>query len=51
MRAVFMEDHRVLMPRLDMIERSTMTGHDVAAFIRSLVLHMSNSDADNNNIA
>jgi hypothetical protein len=51
MCAVFMEDRTVLMPRLDMLERSTMAGHDVATFVLSLMLHRSNSDADSDNIA
>ena len=48
---VFMEDHSVLMPWLDMLEHSAVAGHDVAAFVLSLVLHRSNSGAGNNNIA
>ena len=51
MRAVFVEDCTTLMPWLDMLECSTAAGHDVAAFVLSLVLHWSNSDADNDNIA
>ena len=51
MRAVFVEDHTALMPWLDMLERSTAVGHDVAAFVLSLVLHRSNSGAGNDNIA
>ena len=39
------------MPRLDMLECSAMAGHDVAAFVISLVLHRSNSGAGNDNIA
>jgi hypothetical protein len=39
------------MPWLDMLERSVTAGHDVAAFVLSLVLHRSNSGADNDNIA
>jgi hypothetical protein len=50
MCAVFVEDHSVLMPWLDMVQRSTMAGHDVATFVLSLMLHMSNS-ANNDNIA
>jgi hypothetical protein len=38
MRAVFVEDRTALMPQLDMLERSTVAGHDVAAFVLSLVL-------------
>ena len=51
MRVVFVEDHNALMPRLNMLERSTTAGHDVAAFVLSLVLHRSNSGAGNDNIA
>ena len=51
MRTVFVEDRSALMPWLDMLERSTMVGHDVAAFVLSLVLHRSNSGAGNDNIA
>ena len=51
MHAVFVEDRSALMPRLDMVERSTTTGHDVAAFVLSLVLHRSNSGVGNDNIA
>ena len=50
MHAVFVEDCTALMPRLDMLERSTAAGHDVAAFVLSLVLHRSNSGAGNDNI-
>jgi len=45
-----MEDHNVLMPWLDMLERSTTVGHDVATFVLSLMLHRSNSGAGNDNI-
>jgi hypothetical protein len=41
----------VLMPWLDMLQRSATTGHDVVAFVLSLVLHRSNSGASNDNIA
>jgi aspartate/methionine/tyrosine aminotransferase len=51
MRAIFMENHTTLMAWLDMLERSATIGHDVAAFVLSLVLHKSNSGADNDNIA
>ena len=34
-----------------MLEHSTAAGHDVATFILSLVLHMSNSGVGNDNIA
>ena len=51
MHAIFMEDRTTLMSWLDMLERSTMAGHDVAAFVLSLVLHRSNRGAGNNNIA
>ena len=51
MCAVFMEDRSALMPWLNMLERSTAAGHDVAAFVLSLVLHRSNSGAGNDNIA
>jgi len=51
MRVVFMEDYTALMPWLDMLECSTMAGHDVAVFVLSLVLHRSNSGASNDNIA
>jgi hypothetical protein len=51
MCAIFVEDHGTLMLWLDMLERSAMAGHDVAAFILSLVLHRSNSGADNDKIA
>jgi predicted secreted protein len=51
MRAIFMENHTTLMARLNMLERSATIGHDVAAFVLSLVLHKSNSGADNDNIA
>jgi hypothetical protein len=51
MRPVFVEDRTVLMPRLDMLERSAVAGHDVATFVLSLVLHRSNSGAANDNIA
>ena len=50
MRAVFVEDRTALMPRLDMLEHSAVAGHDVAAFVLSLVLHRSNSGAGNDNI-
>jgi hypothetical protein len=45
------EDHIVLMPCLDMLEHSAAVGHDVAAFVLSLVLHRSNISARNDNIA
>ena len=51
MCAVFVEVHIALMPLLDMLEHSTMVGHDVAIFVLSLVLHRSNSGASNDNIA
>ena len=51
MRTIFMEDRNALMPWLNMLERSAATGHDVAAFVLSLVLHRSNSSAGNENIA
>jgi hypothetical protein len=51
MHAVFMEDRSALMPWLDMLERSTAVGHDVDVFVLSLMLHRSNSDAGNDNIA
>jgi hypothetical protein len=51
MRAVFVEDHNALMLWLDMLEHSAMVDHDVATFVLSLVLHRSNSGADNDNIA
>jgi hypothetical protein len=51
MHAVFVEDHNTLMPWLDMLERSTKAGHDVAAFVLYIVLHRSNSGASNDNIA
>jgi hypothetical protein len=51
MCTVFVEDCSVLMPQLDMLERFAAVGHDVAAFVLSLVLHRSNSSAGNNNIA
>ena len=51
MRTVFMEDRSALMPWLNMLERSTMIGHDATAFVLSLVLHRSNSGAGNDNIA
>jgi hypothetical protein len=41
----------VLMAWLDMLERSAMADHDVAAFVLSHVLHRSNSSADNVNSA
>ena len=46
-----MEDHSTLMLRLNMLECSTVVGHDVAAFVVPLVLHRSNSGASNDNIA
>ena len=36
-----MEDHNTLMPRLDMLVRSTKAGHNIIAFVLSLVLHKS----------
>jgi len=51
MHAIFMEDYSMLMPWLDMLEHTAMAGHDVAAFVLSLVLHRSNSSASNDNIA
>jgi len=39
MHAIFVEDYITLMPWLDMLEHSAMAGHDVAAFVLSLVLH------------
>ena len=50
MRVVFMEDRSALMQWLDMLECSTMVGHDVATFVLSLMLHRSNSGAGNDNI-
>ena len=50
MHTIFVEDRGTLMPRLNMLERSAMAGHDVAAFVLSLVLHRSNSGASNDNI-
>jgi hypothetical protein len=43
MCAVFVEDRSALMPQLDMLERSAAAGHDVAAFVLSLVLHADDS--------
>ena len=51
MHDVFVEDRSTLMPWLTMLERSAMAGHDVAAFVLSLVLHRSNNGAGNDNIA
>jgi hypothetical protein len=51
MRTIFVEDHNALMPWLDMLECSAVAGHDVAAFVLSLVLHRSNNGAGNDNIA
>ena len=51
MCAIFVEDRSALMSQLDMFEHSAVAGHDVAAFVLSLVLHRSNSGAGNNNIA
>jgi hypothetical protein len=51
MCAVFVEDCNALMPWLDMLECSAVAGHDVAAFVLSLVLHRSNSGAGNDNTA
>jgi hypothetical protein len=51
MRVVFVEDRTMLMLWLDMLERSAAAGHDVAAFVLSLVLHRSNSGVGNDNIA
>jgi len=51
MRVIFVEDRSALMPWLNMLERSAVAGHDVAAFVLSLVLHRSNSGASNDNIA
>ena len=51
MHTVFVEDHTALMSWLDMLERSPAVGHDVAAFVLSLVLLRSNSGAGNDNIA
>ena len=51
MHTVFMEDHSTLMLRLNMLECSTVVGHDVAVFVLSLVLHRSNSGVGNDNIA
>ena len=51
MCAVFVEDHNTLMLWLDMPKRSAMVGHDVAAFVLSLVIHRSNSSVGNDNIA
>jgi hypothetical protein len=46
-----MEDRSKLMMWLDMIEHSAVAGHDVAAFVLTLVLHRSNSGVSNDNIA
>jgi hypothetical protein len=51
MSAVFVEDRSVLMPQLDMLERSTIAGHDVATFVLFFVLHRSNSGAGSENLA
>ena len=51
MQVVFVEDRTMLMPWLDMLEHSAMAGHDVAAFVLSLVLHRFNSGASNDNIS
>jgi hypothetical protein len=51
MRTIFVEDHTTLMSWLDMLECFDAAGHDVAAFVLSLVLYRSNSDAVNDNIA
>ena len=51
MRGVFVEDRTMLMSWLDVLECSATAGHDVATFVLSLVLHRSNSGADNGNIA
>ena len=51
MHVVFIEDRDALTPWLDMLECSVVAGHDVVAFVLSLVLHRSNSGAGNDNIA
>ena len=51
MRAIFVEDHDALTPWLDMLEHSIVAGHDVVAFVLSLVLHRSISGAGKYNNA
>ena len=47
MSIVFMEDRDTVMPWLDMLERAAESGHELATYILSLVLHRSNSGAAN----
>ena len=50
MCVIFVKGRTALMPWLDMLECSTVAGHDVATFVL-FVLHRSNSGASNDNIA
>ena len=47
MSAIFKEDHGTVMPWLDMLERATESGHDLATYVFSLALYKSNSGAAN----
>ena len=47
MSAVFVEDRGTITPRLDMREHAAESGHELAMYVLSLVLHRSNSGATN----
>ena len=47
MSAIFVEDHGTVTPWLDMLEHAAESGHELAMYVLSLVLHRSNSGAAN----
>ena len=48
---IFMEDRGTVTPWLDMLEHAAESGHELAMYVLSLVLHRSNSGATNDTTA
>jgi len=47
MSTIFVEDHGTVTPWLDMLEHAAESGHELAMYVLSLMLHRSNSGATN----
>ena len=47
MSTIFVEDHGTVTPWLDMLEHAAESGHELATYVLSLVLHRSNSSDAN----
>jgi hypothetical protein len=47
MSVIFVEDHGTVTPRLDMLERTAKSGHELATYVLSLVFRRSNRSAAN----